>query len=226
MRRLIFIGDLHRSFTWLEKTVFEYENADIILLGDIEFQFENKDWLKWFQTFNNEIAKHNIHLYAIRGNHDNPFYWFDQKYTFTNVHLVQDYTVLNLKYNVLCVGGATSIDRIYQGKKYHKEEEFVYDEDFCNGVRDIDVVVTHSAPDLCHPKGFDNHFLQQYYDYDKELRSDLVCERVLITRMFDVLRKNNNIKLWTYGHFHDSNIENIFGTQFMLLDICDIYELD
>ncbi len=198
MRRLFFIGDLHRNFQWLENTLGDYKNSDVILLGDVEFQFENDAWLKWF----------------------------DQKYTFSNIHLVKDYTILNLKYKILCVGGATSIDRKLKASKYFKEEEFVYDEDFCNKVKDIDIVVTHSAPEFSYPRGFDNKFLQTYYDIDTELRSDLIAERVTLSRMFDVLSHSNTIKMWAYGHFHQSKTENIFGTIFKLLQICEVYELE
>lgn len=224
-RKIYFIGDLHRNFQWLENTLGEYKESDIILLGDVEFQFGNEAWLKWFNSFNKELIKNNTHIYAIRGNHDNPFYWFDQQYTFTNIHLVKDYTILDLKYKILCVGGAVSIDRKLKGNKYFKEEEFVYDEEFCNNVKDIDIVVTHSAPEFCYPRGYDNSFLQTYYEIDKELRSDLVAERALLSRMYDVLRHNNDIKHWMYGHFHSSKTENIFGTKFCLLNICEVYEL-
>ncbi len=226
MRRLFFIGDLHRNFQWLENTLGDYKNSDVILLGDVEFQFENDAWLKWFKSFNKDLVKNDTQIYAIRGNHDNPFYWFDQKYTFSNIHLVKDYTILNLKYKILCVGGATSIDRKLKASKYFKEEEFVYDEDFCNKVKDIDIVVTHSAPEFSYPRGFDNKFLQTYYDIDTELRSDLIAERVTLSRMFDVLSHSNTIKMWAYGHFHQSKTENIFGTIFKLLQICEVYELE
>jgi predicted phosphodiesterase len=226
MRRLFFLGDLHRNFQWLEKTIFENKKCDIILLGDIEFQFQNNEWLKWFKTFNNDLLKYDIHLYCIRGNHDNPFYWFDQTYTFSNVHLVKDYTILDLKYKVLCIGGATSIDRKLKRDKYFKEEEFVYDEDFCNKVTGIDVVVTHSAPEFCYPRGYDNSFLQTYYNIDKDLKSDLIAERATISRMYDVLGYNNTIQHYYYGHFHQSKTELIWGTAFHLLNICEIQELE
>ncbi len=225
MRKLFLIGDLHRNFEWLSNNIMQFEESDVILLGDIEFQFKDKNWLSWFNEFNKILSDYNIHLYGIRGNHDNPFFWFDQNFKFSNIHLVKDYTVLDLKYRILCVGGATSIDRLIKGSKYFKEEEFVYDEDFCNNVKDIDVVVTHSAPDFCHPRGFDNAFLQTFYDIDKDLRSDLVVERVTLARMYDVLKYNNVIKHWFYGHFHQSKTENIFGTSFKLLQICEVFEL-
>ncbi len=224
-RRLIFIGDLHRNFKWLNQNIFAYPDSDIILLGDVEFQFENFEWLKWCDNFNSKLKNSNIELYAIRGNHDYYKYWFDQTYTFSNIQLVKDYTILDLKYKVLCVGGAVSIDRKLKHDKYFKEEEFVYDEDFCNNVKDIEVVVTHSAPEFCYPRGYDNSFLQTYYDIDKDLRSDLIAERATISRMYDVLNYNNDIKHWYFGHYHRSKIEIIWGTTFHLLDVCEIDEL-
>jgi predicted phosphodiesterase len=226
MRRLFFLGDLHRNFKGLANNINPLKNSDIILLGDIEFQFQNADWLKWYQDFNDKLVKLNIQLYCIRGNHDNPFYWFDQTYTFSNIHLVKDYTILDLKYKILCVGGAVSIDRKLKHDKYFKEEEFVYDEDFCNNVTGIDIVVTHSAPEFCYPRGYDTPFLQTYYDIDKDLRSDLISERAIISRMYDVLSYNNQIKHWFYGHFHRSKIEQIYGSTFYLLDVCEIHEIE
>ena len=224
MRKIFIIGDLHSNFMWLENQLYNFNGGDVIFVGDIQFHFQNNEWLAWFKTFNDELVKRDIQMYGIRGNHDNNSYGLEQKYTFSNFQLVKDYTDLNLKYNILCVGGAVSIDRKLQSY-YRKDEEFVYDEEFCKNIRNVDIVITHSAPDYCFPRGYDTKFLQNYYNIDSKLRSDLVSERLTINKMFDVLKTNNEVKYWFSGHFHSSKTENIFGTTYKLLNICEVYEL-
>ena len=224
MRKIFIIGDLHSNFSWLESVLSKFKGSDVIFVGDTVFHFENPEWLAWFDDFNRELIKKDIMMYSIRGNHDNNSFWTEQKYTFSNFLLVKDYTVLNLKYNILCVGGAVSVDRKLQSN-YRRDEEFVYDEDICMNVRDIDVVITHSAPDYCYPRGYDTPFLKNYYSIDPELRNDLVVERITMSRMSEVLKYNNDIKYWFTGHFHQSKTEHIFGTEYRLLNICEVYEL-
>jgi hypothetical protein len=51
----------------------------------------------------------------IRGNHDDPYYFNNKVFSYSNVELLEDYTILTVgNDNILCVGGAISIDRLYR----------------------------------------------------------------------------------------------------------------
>ena len=110
-----------------------------------------------------------------------------------------------------------------------KNEEFQYNEVFVNNLRDIDVVVTHTAPDWCHPD-FYNGFgtlVGFYANQDETLEDDIKNERKMMSKMFDVLKQNKNpVTHHFYGHFHDhvKTVHN--GTSHYLLDIKEIKELD
>ena len=65
------------------------------------------------------------HIY-VRGNHDNPnLYVSDSPLNKSNITVIEDYTLVNtFDKNVLCIGGAISIDRSRrtEGKSYWKNE--------------------------------------------------------------------------------------------------------
>lgn len=89
-------------------------------------------------------------------------------------------------------------------------------------ILDINVVVTHTAPSFSTP--YNKSGIENYLIRDKELSGDLNGERQLMTKIYESLSKNNNIRNWYYGHFHRSNTEMHLDTQFQLLDINEIVE--
>ena len=234
MRRLYIIGDPHGYFEKLRYIAMRSKNSDYVCVGDINVGYHKKykhlnmlyDMLP---EWNEELKEDNNVMYFVRGNHDNPFYWFENKFNFSNIILVEDYTVLNLKKNVLCVGGALSIDRILstEGVNYWKEEEFIYDEEKTLSINNADVVVTHSAPEFAFPRGLKSDLIDQYSYEDVNLRDELSVERLNLSRLFQVLmyNDNNNISEYYYGHFHRSNVEYHENVKFQLLDELEVAEV-
>jgi len=194
--------------------------------------------------YHTQLVNNNVHVWAIRGNHDYKPYFDNDPFGFTNIHLVADYTVLNLAdKKILCIGGAVSVDREFRYTKKQKQgiyennigieswwpdEIFVLDIDKLKELRDINIMVTHTCPDYCPP---DNTFGLGYFvegiikeTGDNQLRTDLNFERNQVTQAFNIVKMNNDIEFAYYGHFHKSDNINILGTKHRLLKVNELWE--
>ena len=60
---------------------------------------------------------------------------------------------------------------------------------------------------------------------DKTLKNDLNKERQDITDMYEILNKNNNIKLWIHGHFHTHEEAMVEDTKFICLNCDEFYNV-
>jgi predicted phosphodiesterase len=241
----IYLGDIHGNFGLIHQYIdlFNLENVNLIQLGDFGIGFKRfeKD-KRYLQMFHQKLVKNNVFVYAIRGNHDYKPYFDNDPFNLTNIKLVKDYTVLNLGgENILFVGGAISVDRMERygfGKdgetepngivEWWKDEEFILDEEKLNQYRDIDVVVTHTAPAFCYPlvkAGFGLYVETKIkQNGDDKLRTDLLVERHQLSVMFDILKKNNKIKSHVYGHFHQNYQMEYDGIKHILIGIGETWE--
>ena len=242
--RLLYLGDIHGNFNLISQYVkkFDIKDAYIIQVGDFGVGFKTlKKELVELSIINNVLNKRNVVVYAIRGNHDAPHYFDNDPFNLSNIKLVKDYTILNiLGKNILCIGGAISIDRkhrytnaqnvgdftIKDNDSWWLEEKFILREDILNDMREIDIVITHTAPDYCSPNngnGF-GHFVNRWISIDPDLKNELISERYDMTQAFNILKKNNNITNSYYGHFHSNWDGTIDGIKHKLLNIGELYE--
>lgn len=240
---ILVLGDIHGNFNYLKNQIHTKQITDckIIQVGDFGIGFTNRDNDELTLKNLNDFLKDNrVTLYAIRGNHDDPTF-FNGDYDYSNLKLIPDYTTLNLEdNNFLFVGGAISVDRTqrikennsnskYGSKKrcYWEKEGITYKPEIVKSLTNIDIVVTHTAPDWCEPNnklGFGG-FVEDWAKYDNTLISDLIHERNQMTNIFIDLYENNKIKKHFYGHFHKSNLNNFDGVDHHLLDINEFYHL-
>lgn len=240
---LITLGDIHGNFNHVKWYIKNHnlKNCTIYQVGDFGIGFTNyHNDLKTLTDLDKFLNERNIQMYTIRGNHDNKKF-FDGHLMdyFNNLHLLPDYTVINVDgLNILGVGGAVSVDRRPRMREqlqyarngverelYWYDEVFVLDEEKLKGFRDIDIVVTHTAPEFCHPvniNGF-GYLVEQFATDDEKLKDDLLEERKLVTKMWEILKENNKIDLWVYGNFHNNWTTNFEGTNFRLLGINEHY---
>lgn len=227
---MIALGDIHGNFRVINQYEFP-KGTNIIQVGDFGLGFDKKDE-QTMDYWNKSWEARGYHIYAIRGNHDDPKWW-DGRHDgrWSNIHLVQDYAVLHLEgKNILCVGGAVSVDRIrrFEGRDYWKDEVFIMDVDKLASALEgtkIDIVVTHTAPQFCYPptKG---PLVSHFSERDVNLMSDLKYERALVDTMFHyMVQRDNKPGKWVYGHFHDDNVEYIEDVKFVLLGIGEITNL-
>jgi hypothetical protein len=243
----MYLGDIHGNFNLIHQYVkmYDIKDAHIIQVGDfgVGFQTLEKE-RRMLEMYHPLLVKNNVFVWAIRGNHDYKPYFDNDPFGFTNIKLIPDYTVLNLEgKNILCVGGAVSVDRMWRYTKCQRngdfitklgneswwpDETFVLDIDKIANLRDINIVVTHTCPDYCPPDntfGF-GPFVEGIIREtgDKELKTDLMAERLAVTEMFTVLKMNNDIENAYYGHFHKTDQIQMYGTNHRLLNVGELIE--
>lgn len=238
---IIVSGDIHGDIMPLVFKVndqYKIENSLIIVAGDVGIGFHADGYyIDLFKKASNRLKKNNNTLLLVRGNHDDPDKWLDYEpfKAFwqdgnNNVRLVKDYSVISaetdkMQHNILCVGGALSIDRTGRtiGKNYWPKEPFVYEESKVENLLAITDVITHSSPDFCEPilkTGITN-----WIPYDKNLETDCDKERKDHTLLYNKLKEKNNIKKWFYGHFHFTHTNYVDNTLFRLCDIMELVEM-
>ncbi|MEK6829734.1 MAG: metallophosphoesterase [Nanoarchaeota archaeon] len=237
---IIVCGDIHGDIMPLVFKTEQYkiQNSLVIVAGDVGIGF-HKDgyYLTLFKKVEARLKKSNNIFLFIRGNHDDPDKWLDhlpfQKHWQdgnSHVRFVKDYTVVSAHtdrraHNILCVGGAISIDRVHrtQGINYWANEPFVYDEEKASSLEGITDIITHSCPDFCEPilKGG----IQHYISVDANLEADCDKERKDHTLLYNKVKEKNQVQRYFYGHYHFYNKTNIGETMFRLCDIMELVEI-
>lgn len=246
-----FVGDIHGEFKSIRGLVkkTEFTDTTFVFAGDCGFGFESEAYyVNNFNMLSKVMKQYNDDCVFIRGNHDDPSYYSDGKIRRKHFTTVPDYTVLKTpNHNILCVGGAVSVDRKYRlnsmnvavieyaryhnctvdeaaekaRKCYWKDELPIFDEEALDDLDksgiNIDVVCTHTGPSFVKP--LDRGDIQTWLAMDKELGNDLTYERDVMTRIFNRLKKDGHpLEKWFYGHFHMHNSEYIDGVHFVCLD--------
>ena len=223
------VGDIHGYFQSLVAQIKRYDLNDcvIVVAGDCGVGFSSAKGLMYsLYDLNNICEKRNIDIVFVRGNHDDPDYFnSEEPFHYGKIQCVPDYTVINDE--TLCIGGATSIDRIYRQNDYEKrrrdylryhdetkidqevfksywENEHPYfSQDFFKGAREqgleIKHVITHTCPSSCVPQTKDG--ISHWLNYDKDLSKDLDIERSIMDKILEAL-KEYPLQSWTYGHYH------------------------
>ena len=233
----VLLGDIHGSWYVITDFLKKSNNDKICLIqvGDFGIGFESND-LEKLEKLNQNLIDKDSHLLIIRGNHDDPFWFSEENYKYekeklTNIYFVPDYTVLNINGdNILFIGGAISIDRkyrlshdmMYNTKSYWKDELVNFDYDFAEKIRNIDRIVCHTSPDFCEPVRF-NNLVYSFAQNDDKLLQELRDERSNMTKLINEIMKNNNIKEYFYGHFHNSYRLYHNDCSFVCLNINEFY---
>ena len=149
--RVALLGDIHGNVHYLDWALEHAVNAGaemMIQVGDFGFDFKDG----FLSALADITDRHQIPLLAIRGNHDDPWWWKTHR-RMGNVHLIPDgFTTTIGKKRVAFLGGAVSIDRDLREENisWWKEERvsphvvnaWIYDE-----VK-ADVLISHDSPIL------------------------------------------------------------------------------
>lgn len=246
------MGDLHGKIEYFKDCIDRYDITDcnIIIAGDSGVGFCSRETqLSIYKEFNKYLSERNISLYLIRGNHDDPSFFnrdnVEDEFFLSNIKLLPDYTVLTINdFNILMIGGATSIDRVNRMKRdaelldYLEEQEDLIDsivlsywpdeqpfldtdaiDDITSDGIEISYVITHSTTSFAQPITKSN--IMEWFKLDSNLSFDLDNERSTMDSIYNYLiSKKHPIKEWLYGHFHFHNQEVIDGITFTLL--CNI----
>ena len=247
-----FFGDMHGEFNSLQGMMkrTEFTDTTYIGLGDIGIGFEKpQHYTNVFNKLSRTASSFNCEFLLFRGNHDNKKYFDDKLINRKYFKTIPDYTVVKTPtHNILCVGGATSIDRTYRMAKWHEnalryamyhgcsedeaerlcpqvywpDEQPMYNEEALNELKtlgiEIDIVATHTCPSFAKPINKDG--IQYWLKYDTKLNEDLDRERKVMDDVYNKLITDDHpISKWFYGHYHFHNQEFINGVQFVMLDM-------
>lgn len=230
---MFFIGDTHGNNDVIKYNMLMKKLTDQVFIhvGDygIGFMSDEKQ-LAIDIKFNEFLQKQNNIIHVFRGNHDNPKF-FNGDYMFSNLKFHKDYTILEIENKkILGIGGAISIDRVPRMRyenTWWADEVFYLDVEFLNNVRDIDILVTHSAPSECPPRN-NNGFppiVTQFASSDISLLRDLNVEREELSQALFIILKNNKLSHHFYGHFHTHIKSKIGDLNHYCLDIGEHYQL-
>lgn len=226
-KQLLFLGDIHGQFESIAQKIEKLgiENAYIIQVGDTGFGFlDPKKEAQKTKILNNVLVSQDIEMFMMRGNHCDPSFFkiINHPYGHSNITLLPDYSELNINgLNILLIGGAISIDRIYrvEDKSWWRGEPFLFDENFNYGKYDI--IATHTRPTesgiYLSKKG-----ISAFLDKDKDLSADIDKENAEMSKLYNSILPP---KFWVFGHFHDSLTTKVGETTFKLLGIDEFWEL-
>lgn len=220
-----------------------FNNSLIIVAGDCGFGFNKFNYyIDNLTKYNNLFNKTNTHIIFVRGNHDDPSYFTNELINLSNMKTIPDYSVIKTKsHNTLCVGGATSVDRIwrkqqefrlnkYSKSKTHKlywENEGIYlNEKILDELKDneisIDSVVTHTSPSFALPNDKDS--VLNWFKIDSKLKDDLATERNTLSELYNLLIQKHKIQCWVYGHFHE-NFQKLNKQNILFIGLNDSFSI-
>lgn len=225
-----FLGDIHGNFQPIVAVCLNNETKEpisLIQVGDFGAGF-HYDFEEKMDYLNEILVEHNVKLFVMRGNHDDPkFFNGDYTSTWSNINFIQDYTTLFIEgKHILFIGGAISIDRLQRQRNisWWEDEVFVADLEKAAKCSNVDIVVTHTAPSFSFPTGF-NWLVHSFAANDHTLLHELTIERCKVDDVYNEIMKNNKVEKWFYGHFHTSNKERRDDVDFILLGINEVYSL-
>lgn len=239
-------GDIHGDFNALvDKCSGQYAMTDtlIIVAGDCGFGFQKPDYYEGlYMRVSGKLSKSNNWIVFVRGNHDNPAYFDGKQVNYKRWKAVPDYSIVRAcGHTILCVGGATSVDRSWRwyenyidyglGKLnpyvYWPDERPVYDEAKLDAINEecaIDVVVTHTAPSFCEKRSRQD--IQSWLIKDEDLLDNIKAERRVMDNIHAYLYAHSHpLDYWFYGHFHESWHSEIEGVKYNMLDCMELREI-
>lgn len=242
---LVFIGDIHGNWSGIKNKMSEYLDTLFISTGDCELGNKSFDEdIEILENMEYSLASKNNVLCLIRGNCDNSKY-FKKNSTFTSlisetaphIILIPDYSIIKTsKYNILCIGGARSIDRVFKIKDkswWPNENIQKPDDKFFEQTDNIDIIVSHSAPLFAQPLEFSNelkHYnsfiVNAYSLYDSKMKNDVYKERLLLKGIYEKLNNKHHIQYLVYGHYHKSIESKYNKTNCWSLGISEIKQIN
>lgn len=228
-RRLFFCGDIHgelSTLVWEITNKYEITNADVIILGDFGVGFDNG--MDNLYTENaKKLEKADVTIWSIRGNHDDPKYFEDSKYSYPRLKFIKDYEILNLDgYTILPIGGAHSVDITYRLEENAKlerkgsekrvwwEGESVKKIELSKLPTKVDIIISHTAPLTFDP------IATRWSECPEGQYERILEER----RYLDQVLNNVTTSYWYYGHYHESYSGYYSNVSWRCLNINELFE--
>lgn len=241
-KNIVVCGDIHGEFETLvyNLKINNITDSLIIVAGDCGFGFHKASYYDMlYKRLAPKLRTQGNIIFFVRGNHDDPAYFNGKTFVKKHMRCIADYTVVSVAgHNILCVGGAISIDReprlremelnriLGKDKQplYWKNEAPVFLPDEIkeltqSGIK-IDTVVTHTAPDFCEKRL--KLGLMEWVKLDPHLLNDIALERLSMTSLYDELIENEHpLERWYYGHFHMTALYCKSAMCFVAIDVLE-----
>lgn len=218
-------GDIHGNFAYLIHMIRTYHitNSIVILAGDVGLGFSKMECYNQYYIgkMHKFLEQANVTILGVRGNHDDPSYFNSRLIDFPYFKTVADYDIILTDVgNILCIGGAISVDKDLRIKEDSKairygsnkrtwwadecpvlNEEILLNEDYS-------IIVSHCAPSVAMP------IVTWYGD---------LGDRDVMNEVLNL--SSHKVTKWYYGHYHNSYTQIIDGITFNLLNINEIKEI-
>lgn len=257
VKNIYAVGDIHGHFDILVGMIKNYDIKDsaVICCGDCGVGFSGPEVDKGLMgKLNRTCSRNNVRVIMVRGNHDNPRFFDEGLVNTKYITAVPDYSLIRAPFiecgEILCVGGATSIDRtrrldekeavVKRYLKYHpdctieeakqatpnsywEDEAPVYKEDEFKAIKDEGFVINHVITHTCPSfcEPLSKDGIEYWLATDPGLDEVINSERVVMDQIYSkLLEDGHDIKSWTYGHYHKHWSQVIDGVRFTMLD-CD-----
>ncbi len=222
---LYLMGDYHQNPVQLTENLEAMpKQASLLILGDYDAH-EAKDLVKLSAI----AEEHELGMYLMRGNHDNPSYWQDRQLAEVLetdfLKLLKDVDLIQYRdLKLITVSGAVSVDRTClrydDGHCWPKEEGIPQDSIHqLKKLGTCDILLTHTG--IIDGMTVKNDFIDSYASTDENLIEDIKEERKLVQKLQIV----SGCKKHYFGHFHQSWTGEQFGVDVRCLDICEMTQL-
>lgn len=231
-----FIGDIHGEFGVVRNIIKTHKSGIYIFCGDIGMGFHARGY--YTQAFNRiqKVASdRGSHVVFVRGNHDDPSYFDGDNRSFCDgmdrVNMAASWDiVLTDRGNVLCIGGANSVDKIrrregiewWSGETIiEKDPDSIYQ---FIGDTPINAICSHTAPGLVD--GIEDDTVLRYYDMmtpgliDRCNGERRYLNDVLITMLGEDVK--GDVTDWFHGHFHRTYTCSRMGVKIHSLNINEL----
>lgn len=212
---------------------YSLNDSIIIVNGNCGFGTKKLSYfIKKLEPINTLLEENNSHLLFVRGNMDDPKAFEDEVINMSNIRMLQDYSVVKLtSFNCLCIGGSTSIDRIWKKKQeerignklYFENEALVYDEKAIDEIindYNIACIVSNTSPSFTYPSiNVMKLSAKLWAESDKDIINDLVGERKIMDKIYDKLNDSDKKPyIWFYSRFGTSNGATINDISFKSME--------
>lgn len=114
-KNVVICGDIHGEFEALvyNLKINDITDSLIVVVGDCSFGFHKASYYDMlYKRLVPKLRTQGNTIFFVRGNHDDSAYFGGKTFVKKYMRCVADYTVISVAgHNILCVGGAISIDR-------------------------------------------------------------------------------------------------------------------
>lgn len=182
-----------------------------------------EQYREFFEELNSQLESVDSLLLFVRGGGDDASLFKEDTLGLSNIKLLEDYSVVELKYyNVMCIGGSISLDRSWKTKNGVNDDVFANEQPIFSQEKlddclkhDISCIVTSMLPSFVEPY-YSNDTESPWFKKDENLIMDIKNGRAVMDKIYCKV-SNNEAKpmVWCYSfgdNFRTSFINGIVFT--------------